>query len=274
MNSLPSEIVTEILIMLPLRSILRFRLVSKTWQNTIDSFRFATMQLSRATQADTKSNPMECPLYSNPYVNGLLCFCSDAWSNGSYKDFCFGYIYNPATQDCLNKVHTVTPGFGFHESSKDYKVVQLFYWFAQDGTTKSDGRVFTLGSKLWRRLENVPKVHCCRVASSASINGYLHCFGFIAYPQFTILPQNEKGYYYPREFKVMNLGGCLSICDGSYDDHIELWIMKEYNVHESWTKYIVSRAYAVDGMPFTKVLPISIWKNGEILLLYDSRMLV
>ncbi|PIA54765.1 hypothetical protein AQUCO_00900980v1 [Aquilegia coerulea] len=185
----------------------------------------------------------------------------------------------------------MVPGFGFHEASKQYKVVQLFYWFEQNDIIKTDGRVFTLGcSKSWRRLDNVPNVHCCyKISSSASVNGSLHWFtggeyiisfdlgsenfGFIAYPQFSILSEN-RARYHPKEFRVINLGGWLSISDASYVDHIELWIMKEYNVHESWTKYIVSRTYGINGMPFTKVLPISIWKNGEILLLYDSRILV
>ncbi|PIA58675.1 hypothetical protein AQUCO_00500548v1 [Aquilegia coerulea] len=333
MNSLPIEIVTEILTMLPFRSVLRFRSVCKTWRSIIDNSKFATMQFSRATHADTKTTllllpklspdrptvylvqlinedddkyvfnttkiefscPEHSPAYPRPYIDGLFCFCSENF-NGSCNDVRFIYIYNPATQEFVKlpdvtvppiefkKAHEpVLAGFGFDYSSKKYKVVQLFQ---SNPPIKAEARVFILGSKSWRRLENVPNLYYFR-SSCTSINNSLHwltndCvltfdlasenFGFIAFPQFP-----ELGRWGPRLFYIMNLGDYLSISDDSYDDHLDLWIMKEYHVEESWTKLIVMKTFAIDGgmqARFSKMLPISLWKNGEILLSCDFRIFV
>lgn len=54
------DIVFEILLRLPAKSILRFRSVSKIWLNTIDSFRFAYMHTSTLAAA---GEPQILPLY-------------------------------------------------------------------------------------------------------------------------------------------------------------------------------------------------------------------
>lgn len=68
-------------------------------------------------------------------------------------------------------------------------------------------------------------------------------------------------------FRVM--GGCLSIFVGSHVDEYELptvyqmWNMKEYRVHSSWTKSFVFSTCYHHSLCFFR--PIYFTKNGQIL---------
>ncbi|KAL5724354.1 hypothetical protein ACHQM5_007626 [Ranunculus cassubicifolius] len=147
--------------------------------------------------------------------------------------------------------------------------------------------VLTLGSTSWRTLENVPNVESL-TKKPPTVNGSLHWmtaagsivsfdlssenFEFIAYPQL-LQPAIH-------DCQVVNLGGCLSIANMSPEEHIELWIMKLYNLNDSWTKLIINRSYADHIRAFRPgcvpyhVLPICIWRLRKILLLYGYNTLV
>ncbi|KAF9597727.1 hypothetical protein IFM89_021214 [Coptis chinensis] len=348
MDHLPSETVTDILAMLPSKSVLRFRSVCKEWRNMIDRPGFAAMHFNRATQADTKStfffspywceltpsyiveldkqdpNPpllntirkrkrhtnanrkadtrlfitntttkvdLVCPerfVHENDerltklFENGLICLASDLFITPTN---CETYICNPATREFVKLPELISPSlliltfadlapaFGFDVSTNQFKVVQYFNW-VQYGDHITEAQVFTLGSKSWRKLENVPKVYCCRGTTSASVNGSLHwltttCgilsfdlgsekFGHIPHPQFSNGGAISGARFVSRE--LMNLGGCLSIADYAYVDHIELWSMKEYNVNTSWTKLIIMKKYALGRKQFSKLMAPSIYR--------------
>ncbi|KAF5185861.1 F-box protein [Thalictrum thalictroides] len=232
--------------------------------------------------------------------NGLLCFSTKTkQSNG----FCT-YIHNPATQECVKlpdsnssqeltyinrgvRFFVYNLGFGLDHSSNVLKVLQVIgVSHGLRHAAPAKAQVCTVGSNSWRKLENFPRVSWFR-GTPALINGSLHWmsyehilsfdlatekFGFVELPQIN-LPRRRHGVRPGNDFRLVALDGCLSVADSSSDEDIELWIMKEYNVKESWIKLVIRRRYVEDAV-FKNVIPISFWKNGELLLLYGSTILV
>ncbi|KAF5177619.1 F-box protein [Thalictrum thalictroides] len=336
MDWLPSEIITQILSRLPVRSVYVCRSVCKTWLNIIDDRRrFVPLHFSRSLeekeattfifvpsgnrrpiymvevkkeQHNYKATQIDfCgPHYNTKYANscnGLFCFsATPSYSDNDYHT----YIHNPATRECvklpssfscLESMDINLPhgdlfvnnlGIGYDFSSNAFKVLQILgvsYGFGHPTSVKA--QVYTLGTNSWRQLENFPHVSCFQ-SIPALINGSLHWpsyenilafdlasenFGFVEYPQINLVP-NAPSVFPEINPRLVVLDGCLSIAVSSSGEDVGLWIMKDYNVKESWIKLVIKRNYLHDRVKFHSVLPITFWKNGELLLLYGSKILV
>ncbi|KAF9588763.1 hypothetical protein IFM89_015490 [Coptis chinensis] len=259
--------------------------------------------LFKATKIKLPSS-QQLHLDARCFVNGLLCFYlptpipeipmpSSTRLHRTIKLFPDGhtYICNPGTRECVKlpslnstelKQGVLLPGFGFDHSIKQFKVVQMFYWCNKYNGLAIEAQVLTLGPNSWRNLKNVPEEICVR-HSTVVVNGSVHWltngthsilsfdletenFGYLATPQLACL---VTGYEIVT-LRIMNLEGCLAITDSSYYDHIDVWIMKDYGVKESWSKVVSIR----NAVEFVTILPISLGKNGEIILLCNSSILV
>ena len=76
-----------------------------------------------------------------------------------------------------------------------------------------------------------------------------------------------------RELSVLRDCLCFSYCTWCGDE-IVIWLMKEYQVKESWTiEYRLSTVY-IDRNKFSFVHPIKAFKNGDILMLLDKKALI
>ncbi|PIA42332.1 hypothetical protein AQUCO_02000051v1 [Aquilegia coerulea] len=338
MDYLPTEITTQILSRLPVRSVYVCRCVCKTWLNIIDDCqRFAPLHFTRSLEqeeeqeattfifvpngnrrpiylVEVKQKQYICkttqidfcgPDYNTKYANscnGLLCFSS---TPSNIDNEYHTYIHNPATRECVKlpssfscrESKKVNLGFGYDHSSNAFKVLQFLC--VRDGfghPTSMKAQVFTLGTNSWRQLENFPCVPCYP-STPVLINGSLHWlsyehilsfdlvsenFGLVEYPQRNMVPTALYGFNPENNFQLVVLNGCLSITCSYPGEDIGLWIMKDYNVKESWIKLVIKRNYLKDGIfdtlkdrvLFQNVLPITFWKNGELLLLYGSKILI
>ncbi|KAI3758072.1 hypothetical protein L6452_05619 [Arctium lappa] len=99
----------------------------------------------------------------------------------------------------------------------------------------------------------------------ASFNISEETFGDLSLP-----PQEGSLPYY-------NLGvlqGCLSaLCDDMYYTDVEVWLMKEYGVVNSWTKFIkVPLNTGIENISY--MMPLSSLNDDEILLEIDLRSFV
>ncbi|PIA29301.1 hypothetical protein AQUCO_06100073v1 [Aquilegia coerulea] len=337
MDYLPSEITTQILSKLPVRSVLRCRSVCKTWKKIIDDHQFAKLQFtSSLLQSYNVGNKpivtsfLFLPSYTNGYDDAFyiveldkentnttfntskIKFSSSCPPNFSYHFYdqlfyvdgflCFclqyGFLFclcNPATQDWVN-LTSFKPstqlgfgfgfdgfGFGFDHINTKFKLVEISY--CSDAT---NAQVFTVGSNSWKDLNNVPQVMCSNF--SATVQGSIHWlthnndmlsshilsfnlasenFSFIELPKCYFGEEFLLG-----EFYIINFGGDISVVDFSNNDRVEVWVMKEYSGKESWTKLTVMKKDVVTGVEYIQLFPISPWKDGEILLLYESKKLV
>ncbi|TXG52846.1 hypothetical protein EZV62_022015 [Acer yangbiense] len=179
MSTLPPELMDEILWTLSVKSLCRFKCVSKEWLNLISSTRFVKMHLSRtrtlgrtrvrlladgmwdlfSVDLKTVSNnddkitmlglnfPEECAsITCIGSCNGLL-----GLTTGLNTDL---FVYNPSTQECKQILRfggstdiTYLYGFGYVESIDDYKLVRI----AGPGEIVE---VYSLGKKSWSSIKS------------------------------------------------------------------------------------------------------------------------
>ncbi|CAB4285837.1 unnamed protein product [Prunus armeniaca] len=183
--------------------------------------------------------------------NGLVCVALDFHE-------CF-YIWNPCTR-FLQKLpdpdfgseeirRHYKYGFGYASTIDDYKVVvgaELTY--ETDRANRYPVVVFSLRANSWKKIQ-APFSHHGHSEGALS-NEALHWLHTSSRPQpaaiafdlakeefrnvmLPICEENELGY---RRVGVL-LEGCLCAWANGFPDfeYLEIWVMREYNVYESWT---------------------------------------
>ncbi|WMV59811.1 hypothetical protein MTR67_053196 [Solanum verrucosum] len=243
---------------------------------------------------------------------GLLCICDSLFSDALY-------VYNPFTRDYKQlprsiefEVQKLVFGFGFHPVTKEYKVIKIInyanMYYNEPGSYrrfrvpffgKSDVQVLSLGTNnRWRSVGEVV-YRFDRSSQGILLNGKMHwltrfgkyngrrdklivsfdlaedVFGEVPKVDFDVKPRIVQ-------YHLVVLGDCLGV--GLTLPHykgggFEIWVMREYNVKESWMKEFRIGAYTPNPncvtqhvKPLVKVL--CLLKNGEILLEYKGGNLV
>ena len=292
-NHLPHDLVLYILANLPVKSVLRFRCIRKSWNSSITSpsFIYSHLKLNGSrrllfVQPDwiplaprrrqcivicehsfNTISKFDIPLTYTPSIvgscNGLLCL-----EEG--RDYV--YLLNPSIGK-FKRVSTSLPmpttsptvrqaatGFGYDSETNDYKIVRIIYHLWSP-TPPPQAEIYTLKSNSWRRLHFpfAPDLIIRSISSSFMlpipfVSGALHWmlhegkdkepprrsfilkfdvneekFGMIATP---FGDTNEQSY--PIVFK-----GKLALTEHEGHSLLNVWVMKDYGVHQSWTKLFV-----------------------------------
>lgn len=234
--------------------------------------------------------------------NGLLCLCEPGTEDPIYvcNPILGEYITLPKVK---KDVSIVGAGFGFSLETKEYKVVRVFQIMGTDPIKREihdhyEAEIYVLGTGSWRSLGKVPHTINVLMSFNTFVNGALHwhvsehdtpdfirAFDFGS-EQFRVVPepslffdQWEKEFVDSQAFiDSMHLGvllGCLSICDFTESDRVEIWVMNEYGIKESWT-----RNFVIENLPFERwhgadnYDPIMILDSGEILMLFNWSSLI
>ncbi|KAK2969217.1 hypothetical protein RJ640_020367 [Escallonia rubra] len=191
LNDLPTEIFINILTRLPVKTLIQFTAVCKSWYFVINDPHFITTHLNRFTLnrdcqlvhlPSVSSGERWCSVLSvNSFdqladhkipfspefdtfriagsVNGLLCLTD-------YRFQYYGknlYLWNPSVHkfrivrdSCFaRKPDTfVVLGFGFDSRTSDYKVVRIFYDFNLyfSGGKVPDVEVYSINTGVWRKI--------------------------------------------------------------------------------------------------------------------------
>ncbi|GFQ08541.1 F-box/kelch-repeat protein at3g23880 [Phtheirospermum japonicum] len=309
---LPPEILIEILARLPVKSLLRFKCVSKSWLSLISSPQFIKTHLKISTQNPNLSshrlmlticNPdfdlIHCSVQSlmfgpltvahnidypkkNPHCavwivgscNGLICVAIDE------NDM---FLWNPTTRTSrklppvavkLRQGFYYIWGFGYDESSDDYKVVGVFCVFGNEGLYESVVKIYSLRADSWKSIEGfeggVPLDDSATRGGSefkwniVSLDLRTEDYGTVEQPDY------GEGCF-DSYLGVLGEGICV-LCN--YEKvRADLWVMKEYGVKESWTK-VVSIPYDDDPAMFLCSVPLWILDDGEILLALGTELVV
>ncbi|CAK9180400.1 unnamed protein product [Ilex paraguariensis] len=252
--------------------------------------------------------------------NGLLCLSDDLLFNGSL------YVYNPFTRKHKElpksikfEQQEVVFGFGFHPVTKEYKVVKIIYYgtaYNADNRPwrysrvrnrdflNSEVQILSLSSNTWRSIGEVP-FQLERRSSEALVNGRLHWLtqwgkyhgvlgrvivSFdLADEQFREVPRAGSGFLTTCYFYLGVLGGCLSALVPLSFRRLEIWVLKEYDMKESWIKeynfdsYMprvvhqdLHRQHGIwkDVINRKIVRILCVMKNGKILLEYTAGNLI
>lgn len=190
-------------------------------------------------------------------------------------------------------------GFGHDFINDDYKVVRMVQFKKDEDDNLGwfidyEVKVFSLKTKSWRRIKNLPKylrfmfqfyyhlLH--RRGYAVYANGVLHWvsprrpeFGIdnviiafdLGVEEFRVLPQPDSNDF-AKDF-VLDVGvleGHLcAVCN--YDlVKLDVWMMKEYGVKESWTKlFSIERSRTMSSLRFLRPLIYSYREDGDKILL-------
>ncbi|KAK9072446.1 hypothetical protein SSX86_008880 [Deinandra increscens subsp. villosa] len=320
--TLLTEIVIEILSRLPVDSLLRCRSVCKSWCSLISDPYFVKSHLSLSTRnipygqhrlifsTRRKMNLKACHLYDAMYDKSVNAFklynplkrpLDPVWLVGS----CNGllcvvieedtvFIWNPSTRKS-NRLpyyeHNVRPlsvnyGFGYEESTDDYKVVEICCVFKDRFRYKTFVRVYSLRNGSWKSIGSFPHGMPFDYFGKFS-NGALHWaaskdFG-LSYSWTIISLDLLKETYgevlqpvYDVGDKDLTLGSLrewLCVLCNYREVRVDLWVMKVYGVRDSWTK-LVSIPYLTDPEGDRFSVPLCVSNDGKFLLEFGSKLIV
>ncbi|KAK8575477.1 hypothetical protein V6N12_063149 [Hibiscus sabdariffa] len=266
------DLIADILSRLPVKHLLCLRTVSKLWRSLIDDPDFINLHLSRSLRTRTNHTlilkntdlhatdlsslapfaKLEHPLMSYNHgveilgsCNGLLCI------RNIVEDMA---IWNPSTRKYqvlpyLGSCRGYVCGFGHDPIKDDYKVVKIIQLDRVDAAKplETEVKVCSLKRNRWRKIQGI--LSSFPRANGVFAGGALHwvftqkidllvknlIFALdLAAESFNEVPQPE----YKDDIFQLNigvLGGCLCVVANHRDARVDLWVMKEYGVKESWT---------------------------------------
>ncbi|XP_012842227.1 PREDICTED: F-box/kelch-repeat protein At3g23880-like [Erythranthe guttata] len=343
------EILEEILYNLPIKSLLRFKCVSKSWHSIISGEAFIKEHLKRSIAKDETAGltglthhkllftyrykysdqthdwlssclgscslncnqllpaAIEPTLYDrpDPYVGGVTISGS---CNGLIL-IRFGRIsrlilWNPSTtkyrvipypsfeQLPLSNYYRSSFGLWYNDESGEYKVVCIRDdgWCYQTKVYGSKTDSWTTIESFGRRLQEGS--YCGKF-----VNGRLHWLARLDYSStrrcrcdiisLDLAADDEKYKYetlstncidYSRGAVFLrDLGGYLGLMHLTDDADVNVWVMKEYGVRESWTRVWTLSDFVVDIVERglgggTK--PLCWRKNGDILVVFGKYLFV
>ncbi|KAF7813730.1 F-box/kelch-repeat protein [Senna tora] len=299
MTYFAEELLLNIFLRLPVKSLLRFKSVSKLWHSLISDPHFANSHFQRSPFlsdrllhiADSQVRSIDfhsslsavlhlnCPIIPPPPSLQI-------W--GSCKGFVvvhntdYFFVWNPSTGSYKQLTSFPMPslsvpfihGFGYDVSNDDYLLVlaarELRY-----------AQFFSIKANSWKEIEGSTNFSYCNAVIESSIgsflNGAIHWLVFgphatttdhvvlafdVTERNFHEIPlgDNIKWIFGFSYFGI--IGGCLGLCEfGAFTANI--WLMKEYGVKSSWTKSFV---VSLDNFtsPANYFCPIDLTQSGEI----------
>ncbi|KAK2358125.1 F-box/kelch-repeat protein [Trifolium repens] len=320
---LPHELIIQILLRLPVKYLIRFKCVCKSWFSLISDPHFANshFQLAAATHTrrivclattsysyatGSSSIDFETSLDSvSPSLNLFFLHysesCYDLEIRGSCRGFillhgCFNfYLWNPSTGG--HKELPLSPNsksyrdcfYGYEPSLDDYLLVSLSH---DPNITKTRHlEFFSLRANTWKEIEgNFPYINGSDENPKqlgSLYNGAIHWYAFrddLRYDVIVAFDLMEKKLlemslpddidYESINCDLWVFGEYLSLWVMDFDNYeTEIWVMKEYKVHSSWTKTLV---LSLDGKSFHfhYFSLICSTKSGDIIGTDDGKRLV
>ncbi|KAL2524831.1 F-box protein [Abeliophyllum distichum] len=174
----------------------------------------------------------------------------------------------------------------FHPVTKEYKVIKIVYYrsaynlekpshfqrLTYINSRKSDVQIYNLCTNEWRSLGEAPYRLEKKSSPGVLVNGRLHWMSQwgryilsfdLAEDSFQEIPIPDQTLRSWMNCHLSVLGGYLSAALPSRGGNraLDIWVMKEYGVQESWVKEFNLGAYSQGFIPPELQKPHRIWKN-------------
>ncbi|XP_043721164.1 F-box protein CPR1-like [Telopea speciosissima] len=235
--------------------------------------------------------------------NGLLCMFDDDGVASDYRKEVYDtFLWNPSTRthkklpftpiefpnnSCF--AHFTAYGFGYDPTTDDYKVIRVSQFYPESGLFDdskyivSEVKVYSLSTNSWRRVEGIPFLsieHRLGIFTNSAFHWVAKRKTGVMGPNTApnvIVSIDVKDDVYrevPLPHFVDNkfnmavgvLGGQLCMLCNFSRVHVELWVMKDYGVRDSWEKQFSIEQRTVLGYFDEYIRPICYSKKGEVLL--------
>ncbi|MCL7023150.1 hypothetical protein MKW94_000830 [Papaver nudicaule] len=291
MSSLPEDIIINVLTRLPIKSLLRFRCVCKSWCNNlftdpdfvkqqfdhalkhhnpvilIDSTDFNISCIgydlvSSTVSSDDHIVEIDYPTENEKYqiidvCHGLLCYITENKDIIIWNPYTKNYKKLPSPPEAhQSPMVEYGYGFGYDSKTEDYKFARMVSYQFGHGELN----VYSSRTDSWKTMVNVPFLYPYEqlvlfngvfhwVQSSTLDSGFPRVIG-----SFDLESETFKEIQLPVEFLDRNkftvvdlrfLEGNLYLIGRIYMAGVEVWMMKEYGVRESWTKM-----FTIDSQKF------------------------
>ncbi|KAL2932305.1 hypothetical protein RDABS01_037715, partial [Bienertia sinuspersici] len=265
---LPEELMREILSRVSVKSLIRFKCVSKSWCNLINSKDFVELQLNKSKEryeneigtfiilgaTSLYSVDLNSPHHRSQIIELYVPKEIEALYPSS--EYCCFALYNPATR-AFNKspklenkmsqkeYNSRSSDFVYDCVADDYKVFD----FVRRGLSKlvEETRVYSLKESSWKAISN-PPLRRVRSHRSVVANNFLHFIGYSDDSRSHVIIRLDVS---TQRYDIMSLPFDFEdICGGlawlrgklhvitytikqpSYG--LEIWVF-EYGVEETWT---------------------------------------
>ncbi|GAU20084.1 hypothetical protein TSUD_381760 [Trifolium subterraneum] len=202
--TLPFELIAEILSKLPVKSLMQFQCVCKSWKSLISDPKFAKKHLRMSTKhhhliSTFANSALDYPLTSlftdvtatamqleypltkqyrhcfDPIVSschGILCIAIDYVSVVLWNPSISKFTRLPSLDKSL---YCYGFSFGYDHSSDTYKVVAC--GIVINGNVKKPVKVHTLGTNSWRTIQDFPSGFICEDSSGKFVCGTITWLG-------------------------------------------------------------------------------------------------
>ncbi|KAK3011900.1 hypothetical protein RJ639_011420 [Escallonia herrerae] len=193
------------------------------------------------------------------------------------------HVYNPITGEHVVVQQTVRASFmpidcalGFSRRANEFKVMRFLVVTQSRTIVKGlEVDIQTVGSNSWRSIGETPYWPHLSSISSPFLNGALHWICYAAqmilsfdFDEEHFQPIPTPSQHFDNFYHTVGLGSlegrlCMCYHKPHSTDPLDIWVMNNYGVKESWTKQFVIDKI-IDAFPFQ---PIRYMNNGEILVL-------
>ncbi|XP_047337994.1 F-box protein CPR1-like [Impatiens glandulifera] len=301
MVHLSDEILEKVLCRLPVKLLLRFRCVSKSWLALISSPYFVKLHLKLSVQTKRNINLnlyrhndislkfLNYELRSSFSCDGLLCMSN---VNNALDNV---FLWNPSIRKSIklpyeSTDHSIHLGFpstcvyqiGYDNINDDYKVVRTVVFLKTGDIIDYEVKVYSLRSNSWHKLEKFSHCPDWNSFGNSIIGGALHWISTgnsylnreslivsfdLATEKSRVLPQPEyRNPYY--KLYVDKLGGCLLLsCHYESSTIVDIFLLKEYGgKNEHWSKWITLSPPTPSFRIDYPLQPITYSNNGKKVL--------
>ncbi|XP_027166179.1 F-box/kelch-repeat protein At3g23880-like [Coffea eugenioides] len=295
--NIPEELIIEILSRLPVKPLLRFRLKFNLKLCPLHAAIYQHDDDAPATQVTIMGDDfLVNSLGNNHDFNREIVMADfdDGYDhkvfllgscNGLFCVYVFGdiFLWNPSIRkskklpDFGPKSGTAAAmlyGFGYDESNDDYKVYRIL------GSNQTWVDAYSQNTNSGRRIEDFNGVLINQ--GVYFVSGKLHwsvggtggkivtldltdgMYGEVEQPKYG---EHHVGW------NLEVLGGCLAVFYYHQNGHVDLWIMQEYGVKESWTKMVLMINYPYSSFQMFQK-PVFLLKDGEILFQFGDGLVL
>ncbi|XP_059309917.1 F-box/kelch-repeat protein At3g23880-like [Lycium ferocissimum] len=302
---LPSEFITEILLKLPMKSLVRFRCISQSWLALISSPEFVKTLLSIfANNKEYTHHKLILSSFRRGNINDCSlkdCSLSSLLYDSIAHSFDLDYpmkhlrqsikvvgsvngliclaiededfiLWNPSIRKFKKLPDSRAAGcyfiygFGYDELQNDYKLVGISGTLNYRRSHKVETKIYSLQGNSFRSIRTFQTGLLSDIISIDLIDGK---WGKVEKPCY-----REGDFDFTMQPGLGVMGSDLSMYCRSRRTRTDFWIMKEYGVKDSWTK-VFTFNYPHDnptGHLFSP--PFIMSSKGDILFRFGSAFVI